>query len=115
MGVVDGGYLGAECAGVVKQVGEHVKDLHSGDEVIAFAEGSFASSLLTPAKLCAKMPTGVTFVEAATMPCVFATAIYSLLDIARLCPGDVSLFYFIFIFIYFFPFRPSLEEFHQNS
>ncbi|KAL5050179.1 hypothetical protein BDW71DRAFT_195088 [Aspergillus fruticulosus] len=91
MGVVDGGDLGAECAGVVRRVGPTVKDLRVGDRVAVFAAGSFSTRLITGERLCARMARELGWVEAATMPCVFATVLYSLVDVARLKTGDTVL------------------------
>ncbi|KAL4982598.1 KR domain-containing protein [Aspergillus falconensis] len=73
MGVVDGGDLGAECAGVVRRVGLAVKDLRVGDRVAVFAAGSFSTRLITSGRLCARMARELGWVEAATMPCIYCT------------------------------------------
>ena len=96
MGIVDGNKaegngLGCESTGVVTQVGPDVKDLKIGDRVVAFSGDSYSTTLKTTSKLCAKMADGLTFEEAATMPCVYATVIYSLLEIARLEEEQVRL------------------------
>lgn len=96
MGIVDGNKaegdgLGCESAGVVTQVGPDVKDLKIGDRVAVFSGGSYSTALITTSKLCAKMVDNLTFEEAATMPCVYGTVIYSLLEIARLEKDQVRL------------------------
>jgi NADPH:quinone reductase-like Zn-dependent oxidoreductase len=84
------GGLGCECCGVVTRVGPEVKDLKVGDRVISIAPGSFATTLTASEKLCAKMPDQLSFLEGATIPCVYGTVIYSLIDLARLERGQVG-------------------------
>ncbi|KAL5002240.1 hypothetical protein BDV10DRAFT_181458 [Aspergillus recurvatus] len=77
-----------ECqyAGVVRRVGPGMKNLRV---VVAFAAGSFASRLKSE-RLCARKARRLSWAEAATMPCVFAAALYSLVDVARLPTGDAT-------------------------
>lgn len=89
MGIVDGNKaesdgLGCESAGIVTHVGPDVKNLDVGDRVAVFSGNSYSTTLTTSSKLCVKMADGLTFEEAATMPCVYGTVIYSLLEIAKL-------------------------------
>ncbi|OCT53827.1 putative polyketide synthase [Cladophialophora carrionii] len=91
MGIVDGQSLGVECAGVVRAAAPGVTHLTKGDRVIVFGGGCFSSTLVTSARLCAKMAPKLDFVEAAALPCVFATVIYSLLYVARLRAGQTVL------------------------
>ena len=53
-----------------------------------FSRGSFASSIITSEKLCEVIPDDLGFEDGATMPCVYATAIYSLIDIGALKRGQ---------------------------
>lgn len=82
--------LGLEASGVVFRVGPEVKDLRVGDRVMLLGDGSFATHIVTPERLCAKIPANLTFEDAATMPAVFATAVYSLFNIGGLKRGQVS-------------------------
>ena len=89
MGIVDGNKaesdgLGCESAGTITQVGPDVKNLKIGDRVAVFSGNSYSTTLTTSSKLCVKMADGLTFEEAATMPCVYGTVIYSLLETAKL-------------------------------
>ncbi|TVY85232.1 Highly reducing polyketide synthase FUM1 [Lachnellula suecica] len=79
-----GGGLGCECSGIVTKVGSEAKNLQVGDRIISIANGSFATTLTTSEKLCTKMSDDLSFVEGATIPCVYGTVIYSLIDLARL-------------------------------
>jgi NADPH:quinone reductase-like Zn-dependent oxidoreductase len=91
MGIVDATKkgLGLEGAGTICCIGQDVKNLRVGDRVMVFATGSFSTRLITSAQLCAKIPDELSFEDAATMPCVYATAIYSLMDVGRLEKGQV--------------------------
>ena len=95
MGIVDGleaggRDLGCECSGVVRNVGSHVEQLQPGDRVMVFCSGSFTTRLKTKARLCIRMPDGLSFEDGATMPCVYSTVIRSLLDIGRVVRHQVS-------------------------
>ncbi|KAJ4207018.1 hypothetical protein NW759_014016 [Fusarium solani] len=80
--------FGLEATGVVTRLGPDVKDLRIGDRVILFSRGSFSTSIITSEKLCEVIPDELSFEEGATMPCVYATAIYSLIDIGGLKRGQ---------------------------
>jgi NADPH:quinone reductase-like Zn-dependent oxidoreductase len=80
--------LGIECAGRVAAVGEGVKDLEPGAEVVAIAPFSFASHVTTPSRLVAPKPAGLSFEEAATIPIAFLTAHYALEHLGQLCRGE---------------------------
>lgn len=82
--------LGIEASGVVCRVGPEVKDLRVGDRVMLLGDGSFATYIVTPERLCAKIPANLTFEDAATMPAVFATAVCSLFHIGGLQKEQVS-------------------------
>ncbi len=86
-----GATIGMECAGVVLRVGSGVTGLQAGDRVLAFASSCFGSHVTTAAKSVVKMPDGMTFPQAATVPTVFLTAWYGLDYLARLEPGETIL------------------------
>lgn len=91
MGVVDGTTdgIGLEGSGIIRQIGPDVERLHIGDRVLIFGKGCFATRYITSAKLCAKIPDNLSFEEAATMPCVYSTVIYSLMTVGKLEKGQV--------------------------
>lgn len=96
MGVVGGNEdgasaLGVECSGVVKEIGPGVVDFQVGDRIAAAATGSYSTTLIAKAHACVKMPHSLSFEEAATMPSVFGTVLYGLLELARLEAGQVYL------------------------
>ncbi|KAL2062583.1 hypothetical protein VTL71DRAFT_5655 [Oculimacula yallundae] len=80
--------LGYEGSGTVTKVGQGVKKFKKGDRVIMGGSGSFTSTHQLSEKLCAKIPDGMTFEEGATMSAVYCTAIYCLIDAARLIKGQ---------------------------
>ncbi|USP74624.1 uncharacterized protein yc1106_01898 [Curvularia clavata] len=77
--------LGLEAAGVVRDVGSEVEDLAVGDRVIIMGGASlFTTKALVPSVNCWKFPSSLSFQEAATMPCVFLTVIYGLLEVGQM-------------------------------
>lgn len=83
--------LGGECAGRVVAIGEGVSDLAVGDHVVGLAEASFATYATTDASLMARIPDGVGFAEATTLPFCFMTAHHALSVLGRLTPGETVL------------------------
>ncbi|CAJ2503553.1 Uu.00g109470.m01.CDS01 [Anthostomella pinea] len=91
MGIVDEDTLGLELSGIIKGIGPKVLGLRVGDRVMALAFNSFASMAKTRETLCVVIPEALSFEDAATMPCVYATAIHGLLDLGRLEAGQTVL------------------------
>ncbi|MCJ1385150.1 hypothetical protein MMC17_008269 [Xylographa soralifera] len=93
MGIVDlvGRGLGCERSGIVRKVGPNVKHLNVGDRVLCCSDGSFSTTLVTSELFCARIPDSLSFAEAATIPCVYGTVIYGLIDLARLSKGQTVL------------------------
>lgn len=83
-----GATIGMECAGTVVRVGEDVSGLAPGDRVLGFASGCFASHVTTATGALGRIPEGLSFEEAATLPTTFLTAWYALVHLARLEPGE---------------------------
>lgn len=84
------GDLGSDGSGIVRQIGSKVTDLCLEDRVFVPARGCFSTFLKCSAFQCAKIPSGMSFEDAATMPSVYCTVIHSLIDIGRLQQGQVS-------------------------
>src|SRR5262245_11143375 len=80
--------LGIECAGVITAVGEGVKGLAVGDEVMAVAHFSFGSYVTVSAYLVIPKPAHLSMIEAATIPIAFLTAYYALHYLGRLEKGE---------------------------
>nr|APD72085.1 type I polyketide synthase 1 [Streptomyces sp.] len=83
--------LGLECAGTVAAVGPGVTGLVVGDQVVACAFGALASQVTADARHVLPVPAGLSLPEAAALPMVLVTAWYSLVQLARLEPGETVL------------------------
>ena len=84
----DAGPLGSDCAGIVSAVGPGVETCQVGDEVMGWAEGSFSNKAVSRPEWLIRKPKNWSFSEAATVPTVFLTAHYSLIELAQLKVGD---------------------------
>lgn len=83
--------LGLECAGRIVALGENVASegrLQLGERVLATSGGSMASSVTLPAYAAVRAPLGLSPSQAAALPSVFLTALYSLERVAQLRPGE---------------------------
>ncbi|MNQ21791.1 Phthiocerol synthesis polyketide synthase type I PpsC [compost metagenome] len=81
--------LGFEFAGVVRGKGAMVEgDFQPGDRVVGFGPSSFANRLITNANAVARIPEGMSFEAAATIPSTFFTVYYAVHHLARLEPGE---------------------------
>ncbi len=85
------GSLGFEFSGHIVKVGEAVRDLRVGDRVIGFGSNAFSSHLTLPRANVFKIGNGLSLEAAATIPVAFVTAWYSLVERARLKPGETVL------------------------
>jgi len=84
--------LGADFAGVVREVGTEVTELSVGDKVFGLAnlmrQGSFAELLPVPAALISPMPSLMEFQEAAAVPLAGMNAWQALTKQAHLSAGQ---------------------------
>ncbi|KAH7400779.1 hypothetical protein DE146DRAFT_653958 [Phaeosphaeria sp. MPI-PUGE-AT-0046c] len=89
LGIVDGPKhkLGLEGAGIVTRTAPGVENLRVGDRVFTCDRGCLATTMVTSAKLCARIPDSLSFEDAATMPCVYSTVIHSLINLGGLERG----------------------------
>lgn len=83
--------LGMECAGTVVSVGPGVRGWREGDRVMAFAPRALARRVVTRAEACLRIPEGIGFEAAATIPVAFLTAHWTLARLARIAPGETLL------------------------
>lgn len=73
----------------MQRLGPDARNLSIGDRVLVISIGTFSTVITVSEKLCEKLPDVMSFLDGASMPIVFATAIYSLIDTARLQNGQV--------------------------
>lgn len=88
LGMVEIPALGLEFAGVVTEVGASVKTVKVGDPVLGLARGSFGSSIVVDARTVVRMPSNLSFEEAATIPMTFLTAWYGLHVLGGMKAGE---------------------------
>jgi NADPH2:quinone reductase len=79
-------------AGVVTALGPEVTDWRIGDRVLAMAEqGGWAEAVAVRADQCYRLPTVMSFTEAASLSLVYDTAWFALRERARLQSGETVL------------------------
>jgi acyl transferase domain-containing protein/NADPH:quinone reductase-like Zn-dependent oxidoreductase/acyl carrier protein len=83
--------MGLECAGTITAVGAGVNDFSVGDRVMAFAPASLSTQTVTAAHAVMRMPAGMSFAAAATVPVAFLTTVYALGHLARIEAGETVL------------------------
>ncbi|KAJ5953151.1 Acyl transferase/acyl hydrolase/lysophospholipase [Penicillium verhagenii] len=90
MGILEssGDGFGLEGAGIVRRTGPSVKDMKPGDRVMFIARGAFGTQVVISENLCEIIPDGLSFEDAAAMPCVFGTSIHSLFSVGNLKKGQ---------------------------
>jgi NADPH2:quinone reductase len=80
---------GLEVAGVIVEKGDAVGSFAVGDHVCALVTGGgYAEFCLAPALQCLPVPTGLTDIEAASLPETFFTVWSNVFDRAGLRPGE---------------------------
>ncbi|MDX1642471.1 MAG: NAD(P)-dependent alcohol dehydrogenase, partial [Balneolaceae bacterium] len=72
--------LGADMAGVIKEVGSKVTEFKPGDAVFGCSKGAFAEYACFPEDVVALKPATISFEEAASIPIVGYTALQGLRD-----------------------------------
>ena len=80
--------MGTEAAGVVLEVGADVTDLAPGDRVFGLVADSFGPVAVSDRRMLAPMPAGWSFAQAASVPVVYLTAYYGLVELAGLRAGE---------------------------
>ena len=84
---------GREASGVVREVGSGVDDFRPGDPVVALAgrPGGYAEFMAAPARRAFRMPEGLDWASAASLPIAWLTAWYCLGRVARVQKGETVL------------------------
>ncbi|WP_170154265.1 NAD(P)-dependent alcohol dehydrogenase [Actinoplanes italicus] len=75
--------VGRAFAGRVEAVADDVEDFAVGDEVLAESVGAVGELAVVPARLVARKPVGLTFIEAAALPLAGTTALQGLRGVQR--------------------------------
>uniref|UniRef100_A0A0B7KHN6 Uncharacterized protein n=1 Tax=Bionectria ochroleuca TaxID=29856 RepID=A0A0B7KHN6_BIOOC len=84
--------FGVECSGVVLAVGSLASEtFHVGDRIMAVSRNAYATATVVRATNCVRIPDELSFEDAATMPCVYPTAIHAIINLARLEKGQTVL------------------------
>lgn len=83
--------LGYDVAGVVRELGEGVKDFAIGDRVFALTNGAYAELCIVKAVDLAKIPDGVEMTTAAAVPLVSVTGDQLIRDATAVQPGQTIL------------------------
>jgi NADPH:quinone reductase-like Zn-dependent oxidoreductase len=81
-------WLGDDFAGTVLSVGANVQNFKPGDAVLGMALYAFRSHLNVHHRAVFKMPAGMTFEEAASLPTAFLTAYYAIVHLAQMRAGE---------------------------
>ena len=83
---------GAECSGVIAEIGEDVNSCKVGDHVFVMAgNGCFAEKLVVDAVRVSQIPKNMDFPVAAALPMTYGTSLYALKQRAELQPGETLL------------------------
>ncbi|KAK2612291.1 hypothetical protein QQS21_001717 [Conoideocrella luteorostrata] len=88
MGQVASPYLGVECSGIVARTGNGVTSLKAGDRVCAMTHGAYSTFARCLATSAAVIPDGMSFETAASIPVVYSTAYYGMLELAHIKAGE---------------------------
>jgi acyl transferase domain-containing protein/SAM-dependent methyltransferase/acyl carrier protein len=84
----DARIYGDEVAGTVISVGENVKHVAAGDRVFGLAIFGLATHAFARGGDVRRIPDGLSFEEASTLPVVFMTAWHALKNVARIRKGE---------------------------
>ena len=82
--------LGVEASGIVRRCGLGVKQFQPGDRVMIMHLGLFRTRVVLPTIQCNRLPQSLSLEDAASMPVVYSTVLYCLMDIGRLEKGQVG-------------------------
>lgn len=82
------GTLGIECVGIAKKVGENIHHIKENDLVYGMAYHTLASHTIVNGNALCKAPNNFSIDELTTIPAVFITVYYSLVELARIKKGD---------------------------
>ncbi len=86
-----GASIGMEFSGRVVGIGSAIDDLTIGDPVMAIAASAFSTHVVVKRTGVARLPAGIDPVAAASIPVVFLTAYYAIVELGRARPGETIL------------------------
>ena len=79
---------GLDVAGTVEEVGENITRFKCGDRVMALVRRGYAEFATAREELASHIPETISFIEAASVPCVFLTAWYGLTALGQMHPRE---------------------------
>src|SRR5262249_53150526 len=85
---VDRLWFGDDFSGTVLRVGENVQSIRPGQAVVGIAPYAFRAYLTVDQRMVIRMPSQMSFEEAAALPTVFLTSHYAIHHMARMQPGE---------------------------
>lgn len=88
MGQVPSPYIGVECSGTVTRIGANVSSITVGDRVCAMSLGAYGTYTRCHATSAVVIPADMSFQLAASIPVVYSTAYYAIVELARMEPGE---------------------------
>jgi NADPH:quinone reductase-like Zn-dependent oxidoreductase len=83
LGRVEGQSFGIECAGIIHRAGD-ATDFRPGDRVCVLTTDAFCTLTRVKADSVARIPSGISLSEAASIPVQFGTAYYTIQHMAKL-------------------------------
>ncbi|MFB6441193.1 SDR family NAD(P)-dependent oxidoreductase [Streptomyces sp. NPDC056411] len=84
----DAGAFGLEGSGIVTETAPDVVGLTPGDRVMGLFPQAFGPVAVADARMLVRVPEGWSFAEAASVPVVFLTAYYALVELGSLRAGE---------------------------
>ncbi|KAG6017861.1 Type I Iterative PKS [Claviceps lovelessii] len=88
MGQLSSPYIGVECSGIVARIGSNVTSLAVGDRVCAVSKGAYGTFARCLASSAVIIPGDISFAVAASIPVVYCTAYYAIIELAQLQAGE---------------------------
>ncbi|MET9634392.1 SDR family NAD(P)-dependent oxidoreductase, partial [Lentzea sp. NPDC006480] len=84
----EAGSFGAEAAGIVTELGPECAELSVGDPVFGMLFGGMGPVGVVEEPYLTRLPDGWTFEQGASVPLVFLTAYYALIELGNVRPGE---------------------------
>lgn len=86
-----GATIGMELAGTVVEIGQGVTGFSPGDRVMGIGPDAFSTHVAIPCEGLIRVPSGMDFPSAATVPVAFLTAWYAMVELGRIKAGETIL------------------------